>query len=227
MTVDVATPIFLTVLVFVVPALAWMSRKVLDDEAITIPRSAFYIEAIVLQIALLALAVWMMYERDIAIPLGGDVTFFAVGLMLGALIFALAVMFAGWRLTSDSRRNRLLKIAPRTPQERSLWIVVSICAAMCEEIIFRGALFELFRGVAGGSWWPAAIAAAIVFGLAHLAQGVTSALLVMIFGLALQALVAATGGLLVVIILHFLYDLVVGLVVGRIPEPESPINGNL
>ena len=222
MTIDVATPVFLTVLVLLVPSLAWMSRKVLDDDTIRIPRTAFYIEAIFLQFILLALAIWMMNEREIVIPLGGDVGTKAVLLMLGSLVVALIAATIGWRYAGDERRRRLVKIAPRTNHDRSLWIVVSVCAGICEEIIFRGAVFELFRQISGGSWWPAAIAGAFVFGLAHLAQGLSSAGIVVVFGLALQSLSAATGGLIGVMILHFLYDLIVGLAVGRSNAVERP-----
>jgi membrane protease YdiL (CAAX protease family) len=72
-------------------------------------------------------------------------------------------------------------LLPVTGSERIAWIMMSISAGVCEESCFRG--FLLLRGKGWlGRWWPIVILSSIAFGLGHLYEGSSGAILVCIYG---------------------------------------------
>jgi len=104
---------------------------------------------------------------------------------------------------------------PVDGRDRGLFVAVCLCAGVCEEIIYRGALFTLLSR-ATGDWWTAALVAALVFALSHLVQGWQSAALVLPFALGFQALVRLSGDLYGAMAVHALYDLAAGLIYARL-----------
>jgi membrane protease YdiL (CAAX protease family) len=76
----------------------------------------------------------------------------------------------------------VLALLPRSALEITLWIVLSISAGICEEMIFRGYLQRQLIAMVGNR--PAGILlAAAAFGLVHLYQGWRMATIIALYGL--------------------------------------------
>jgi membrane protease YdiL (CAAX protease family) len=132
------------------------------------------------------------------------------------------MMLASLRFADDLWRERLFSILPSNADERVIWFGVCAAAAICEETAYRGVLFHLLSTGFGG-WWVPAIVTSLCFALAHVVQGWKSTLVVGLFGLAFQYLVLLTGSLYLAMLVHFLYDLIVGWYLSyRIPAEPKP-----
>jgi membrane protease YdiL (CAAX protease family) len=121
-----------------------------------------------------------------------------------------------------------LDMLPRTAQERSLWIFLSLTAGICEEILYRGFLplyiVEYFPIVA---FWAALSLSAILFGIGHLYQKVPGVLGTAAIGLIFGALYFLTGSLLFPMIVHALFDarLLLIDINAIIDEPTTSVPG--
>jgi uncharacterized protein len=83
--------------------------------------------------------------------------------------------------------NQAKSIAGLLPQEQSaieaaLWIVVSISAGICEEIVFRGYFQHQFAAYTR-SMVAAALLQGLVFGLGHSYQGLKQVILICVLGI--------------------------------------------
>jgi uncharacterized protein len=66
--------------------------------------------------------------------------------------------------------DRVGILVPRTGVEQVLFVLVSVTAGFCEELLYRGWLWSFFGDVTG-HLWIAVLLSAIAFGLAHFYQG--------------------------------------------------------
>jgi hypothetical protein len=137
---------------------------------------------------------------------------------------ALAAAYTGITLgqglkaaTNQALRARIAKgvqslrfALPVTARERRWWILVSLSAGVCEEILYRGFVTHYFAGSLSatislgtvGAW----LAASLFFGLAHAYQGTAGVIRSTLGGLVLGSIAILSGGLLLPIVLHFLFD---------------------
>jgi membrane protease YdiL (CAAX protease family) len=138
------------------------------------------------------------------------------GIVAGTLGFVIARMKANRRGTPPPqdvplpRWRKLLPdffaLLPVTIHERLLWAAVAISAGVCEEVVFRGWLLAMLHGHVELGGTRLILVAAIVFGLAHVYQGITGVILTAFAGAFFCVLYIATGSLLVPILLHSLVD---------------------
>lgn len=158
------------------------------------------------------------HHLDVASWLGAHTAVF-----LGAIALTAAYVFLvvgqGLRTAVDpalrariGKAMRSLQFAlPVSTPERRWWILVSISAGICEEILYRGFLTHYFSGtlVAGfhfgtvGAW----LVCALAFGLAHAYQGAAGIVRTTVAGLVLGLIAILCGSLLACIVLHSLADL--------------------
>ncbi len=128
---------------------------------------------------------------------------------LAVLALLLAWAPIAWRTRPEPMRRRVLAMLPETPGQGVVWIAIAAGAGFFEEIAWRGVLFTLLAWLLK-SRWAAAILAAASFGIVHAVQGRRSMLVTGLIGLLQQGLVAFTGSLLPAMLVHFVYDAVVG-----------------
>lgn len=120
-----------------------------------------------------------------------------------------------------------LHMLPRTPKERGLWILLSLTAGICEEILYRGFLpaylVHIFPGV---PFILALLIAAVLFGLGHIYQKAAGVLGTGIIGLIFGFLYFFTDSLFLPIVVHALFDLRLLLIdvpgIVDTAEPASP-----
>ncbi len=98
-------------------------------------------------------------------------------------------------------------LLPKTPAQRWLFLLVSLTAGICEEVIFRAfALHYLTALLPGTSIWVCVVLAAILFGLIHMGQGVAGVLSTGFLGAIFSILYIGFGSLWAPILLHILLD---------------------
>ena len=113
--------------------------------------------------------------------------------------------------------EKFKRLLPKNSTELAVWVVVSITAGVCEEILYRGWLLSLF-GAALDSVWLGLLISSILFGFAHAYQGRTA-----IFGTALGGaffgiVFVVSGSLIPGQLLHIAMDLNSGLAMGKLAK---------
>jgi hypothetical protein len=87
---------------------------------------------------------------------------------------------AHWLLGANHAKT-VDTLLPRGPFEIALWILVSMSAGFCEELVFRGYLQKQLRSLTG-SGAAAVLGQAIVFGIGHGYQGTKQVVVIVVFG---------------------------------------------
>ncbi len=97
------------------------------------------------------------------------------------IVFAAAGMFMNFVL-GPSHVETLGFVNPRGGVEVTLWVMMSMTAGFCEELIFRGYLQKQFLALTGSAAL-AVLAQALLFGVAHGYQGGKLVITIMVLGL--------------------------------------------
>jgi len=138
------------------------------------------------------------------------------GVLITALMIALTIrqFRAVQRLGPERRaalRGRLGGVEfflPHTPAEHRWFMLVSLSAGFCEELLYRGFLTWLVASYFG---LPAAIGVVtIAFGLGHASQGRIGVFKTGLVGLVMSLIVVLTGWLVPAMIVHALLDIGAG-----------------
>jgi uncharacterized protein len=130
----------------------------------------------------------------------------------------IVVLSQGLRAIVDTARRKKVAEAVRTmrfmlpvsAKERRYWIMLSLSAGICEELLYRGFLVHYLSGLLAGGVALGVLGAWLVssmlFGLAHVYQGVAGVIRATIAGLLLGLVAILTGQLILPILLHALFD---------------------
>jgi|ERR1700722_1366094 len=141
------------------------------------------------------------------------------------LIVIAFLVVAGLALGPNSDMKKVVQvIMPRSPLEMFAWVLLSISAGICEEFVFRGYLQQQFLALTGNN--AAAIAAqALIFGVAHLYQGVKGLVIITLYGALFGILAVVRQSLRPGMIQHALQDTSSGigfsLLAKYLPKPPS------
>jgi membrane protease YdiL (CAAX protease family) len=126
-----------------------------------------------------------------------------------ALAAAAAIVVAFKALGMQETRE-IHYLIPKTLTEKLTFVVLSVTAGICEELVFRGFLIAALRA-ATGSVVVAVIVSAAAFGAAHAHQNVTGGLRAALLGVVLTMPLLITGSLYPAIAAHAAVDLLGGL----------------
>lgn len=219
--------LFVVSLLVVVPIVEVRYDRRLKQFTSSERRTAWYRLNIIVLCVLAATALTLAYPVNIfgLANRGSVATWLGAHRAFSLGATALAVAYTGLALAQGFKaainktfRLRIAKamrslrfMLPVTKRERQWWILVSLSAGVCEEILYRGFVTQYFSGSLGatislgtvGAW----LAASLFFGLAHAYQGLTGILRSGLGGLLLGAISILSGGLLIPIVLHFVFDL--------------------
>jgi uncharacterized protein len=115
-------------------------------------------------------------------------------------------------LGPDSDSLQSIKfLLPEGPLELTVWVILSVTAGFCEEVVFRGYLQRQFLALTGMA--PLAVVCqAIVFGSVHLYQGVKGAIAIAFYGAFFGILAIVRNSLRPGIIQHAAQDTFSGVV---------------
>jgi membrane protease YdiL (CAAX protease family) len=133
------------------------------------------------------------------------------------ILFPLVLVVLLYRLARTQRSGQALALIvavkeflPHTARERQLWLLVSLTAGICEEIVFRGFLFVYFFAL--GTFFGQAnvivvvLLSSVLFGFSHIYQGWKGAVGTGVMGIVFAYLYGATGSLFLPIVTHILLD---------------------
>lgn len=142
---------------------------------------------------------------------------YAVSMLLLALLLILIVAPGVQCIRNKAVREKIASpmqamrfMLPVSKVERRWWLLLSVSAGVCEELIYRGFLLEFLRGrLEGGpqlGLTAALLLSSIGFGTAHLYQGAAGIVKTTVVGLLLGMLAILSGSLLLPVICHVLLD---------------------
>jgi len=138
-----------------------------------------------------------------------------VAIAMGFWFLALVVLFCtAVALHATKTGQNIRYLLPQNQLEIFLWILTSITAGICEEIIFRG-YFQRQFGAWTGSMPAGVLLSAAAFGAGHIYQGWRSAIIIVVYGLLFGILAELRGSLRPGMMTHAWHDGFAGLV-GRL-----------
>jgi hypothetical protein len=147
--------------------------------------------------------------RGWAADLGAALLYWLVALMLLSLIAQAILYSSGARVDPRRIGDVTQKLAPSTGLEMVLFLMLSISAGICEELVFRGYLQQQL-GRIGGRIWIGVVLSALVFGSAHVYEGTAGVLLIAAYGAMFGVLALVRRGLRTGMIAHAWHDSVSG-----------------
>jgi membrane protease YdiL (CAAX protease family) len=106
------------------------------------------------------------------------------------------------------------KLLPHGLPESAVWILLSLSAGFCEEVVFRGYLQRQFQALWGNPAL-AITAQAVIFGISHGYQGLRNVLVITVFGALFGILAHWRRSLVPGMAAHAWTDIVGGLVLGH------------
>jgi membrane protease YdiL (CAAX protease family) len=143
---------------------------------------------------------------DLGVALG----YWAGALMVLAVLGNVLVKISGSHINPQRIGDVTQKLTPVTGMEMMLFLVLSISAGICEELVFRGYLQQQFARM-GHSEWAGIALSALVFGGAHGYEGVAGMLLIAAYGAMFGVLVRLRRGLRTGMIAHAWHDSISGV----------------
>jgi hypothetical protein len=144
---------------------------------------------------------------------GAKDVFKDIAIAAGFWIIALVVLVSTSLALHASRTGQSIRVLlPQTHLEIYLWILTSLTAGICEEIIFRGYFQKQFIAWTG-SIPTGLLLSAAVFGAGHIYQGVKSSIIIMVYGVLFGILAERRKSLRPGMITHAWHDAITGLVV--------------
>lgn len=131
-----------------------------------------------------------------------------IGFFVQVLYIRRAARTAEGRVLLRQGMSGPLHMLPRTAKERAVWVLLSMTAGFCEELLYRGFLtaylVNIFPQV---NFVLAIIISAALFGIGHIYQKLTGVLGTGFMGLIFGFLYFFTGSLFLPMVVHALFDL--------------------
>jgi membrane protease YdiL (CAAX protease family) len=135
----------------------------------------------------------------------------AAGVFWIAAVIVLAVIGLSLKAVGLSAPQKtLMAIAPRTPLEVLLWMVLSCSAGFCEEFVFRGYLLRQFSSV-GAGLWLGVLCSSLLFGISHGYEGAAGMIAITAYGAMFCTLVFVCRSLRPGMIAHAWHDIFSGV----------------
>ena len=220
--------LFFVLIGIVIPVLSLMRGKVeMEDVKLSIAdKKKFYLaNAGVLWIgALMVFILWLLAWRPLSemgfrIPITDTLV-----IALTALFIIAYIVETYTEVTREDNEEEIQKSAvflPQNYQEFFYFIILSISAGVCEEIVYRGFLVNYLMTIIDDrivAFNVAVIFPAIIFGVVHMYQGMKSVLKIGIMSLLFSTIFIFSQSLLIVIILHTAVDIISGYIGMKITQ---------
>lgn len=210
------TLLFMLIIIAGMPLLAAISYrniKTLESEEknLQLSKAPIYFQSMVMQAGICWLAYFVAKQEGFQISLKGNYSFYTIGASVLFLIIALSFAFFAQRFKDKNKESTLQYLLPQNNRERLLWILAVIVAAFCEEYMYRGVLYQVMLIHTDGKIWAAVLLSAIIFGFGHGTQGEKAIIQIIPFAVGFHILAIFSEGLLLPMIVHFIYNFSVEL----------------
>lgn len=136
-------------------------------------------------------------------------TFVFIGLYVGDLFFETITPARKQKTISKLTENT--PFLPRNNKEFAHFTFAALTAGVCEEIIFRAFLINYLLAFSGHTLigeFSAIILPALLFSVVHIYQGHKAVLKILLAGILFGLIYYLSGSLLIVMLLHFLLDMI-------------------
>lgn len=215
---DLSTSFFLVWVLLFMPLLGVLSYFRVKSGRPLAPKRRRFVVTMVAELLLLGLALNAAPRGLVLFPktLPDGTTLFYAALCLGAFLVGVA---RGIKRMPAERREKARVRMPENPQEFLLWAAIPLLAGVCEETAYRGVLYHLLLE-ALHSAALAILVAVIAFAAAHAIQGLRGAIAVAVLAGVFHAIVLITGTLYVAILVHVVYDFVLGFLLMKALHAE-------
>ncbi len=205
---------FLLLVVVILPLLAISSyRNVRSPHAELPSRIGLYFNLLFVQLIVGGFAALAAFGADVPVTWNFRIEFGTIGPAVGLVVIALVgAIWISVRIdrSCSSNPNLGALLCPISMADWLLWGAAMIAAAVVEEYAYRGVFFGLALRVSE-SWWLAAFAGALIFGIGHASQGWAGSFASALFAIGMQWLVFHANGLLIAIAAHLAFDVVIQL----------------
>jgi hypothetical protein len=104
----------------------------------------------------------------------------------------------------------LAQLAPQSATEFIVWLLLSISAGICEELVFRGYLLQQFSR-ASGRLWMGVLISSLLFGVAHGYEGAGGMIAITVYGALFCLLAIRRRSLRPGMIAHAWHDIFTGV----------------
>jgi len=197
-------------------ALSFKNIKKMEAEldGAQIAKIPVYLQSMLMQIILCVLAYFAGRSEKLTISLTSAFTASSIGASVGLIVIALGLAWISQKFSKEKDESTLHHILPDTAIERLMWVLACVVAGFCEEYIYRGVLFQMIMSYTENIWILAALLGAIVFAFGHGTQGERAIIQIIPFAVGFQFLAWISGGLLLPMIAHFIYNILVELLFG-------------
>lgn len=197
-----------------------LSSRQAHRDALAAHHAIRYTFGICAEWALLLLVWWGLRARRIA---AGDLLGFRRGWRALAEDFGAAAIF--WIAAAiilaavglllrvahlSAPQKTLMAIAPRTPLELLLWVMLSLSAGFCEEFVFRGYFLRQFASLGAGLWFGV-VCSSLLFGVSHGYEGAAGMIAITAYGALFCVLVFARNSLRPGMMAHAWHDIFSGV----------------
>lgn len=175
--------------------------------------------------------VWWFYGRSVDL-LGfqkGNWEILSIFLLISSLLLYLFDVW--WALRNKEKIEKTkqkwlrdIPILPVNSVEFKHFLVVAFTAGVCEEIIFRGFFINYFLAINEDNLmgkWLATFIPAFLFAFGHIYQGNKAVAKTMIMAMLFGWIFLLTKSILLLILLHFLVDVIGGYLAYRILKSDT------
>jgi uncharacterized protein len=128
-----------------------------------------------------------------------------LGIAVGYLVIANLILIVAAHLLQAKPTEAMKRLLPHGRTEIALWLLLSLSAGICEEIVFRGYLLRQFTAFSRNRTLGI-VAQALLFGAAHGYQGWKYMLVIAVYGCLFGSLASWRRSLRPGMIAHFLQD---------------------
>lgn len=207
---------YLMLLCVALPALSFAQLPLL--ESMVVARIPAYVGSAGSILVLGSLALWLglrgLGVETIGLgPISGlTLSLWAVGL-LGMAMAILFLFHWGGRALGVRESSVLRELLPRTAGEKGVFLFLSLCAGVGEELAFRGYAVPTVARLLGSDLVALAVTC-VPFALVHVYQGAIGVVRSYVLGIALGASFLITGSLWPAMLAHAGIDIVGGLFLG-------------
>ena len=132
----------------------------------------------------------------------------AFWLAASIVLTALGILFRIAHLSTPEKT--IVQLAPQNMLQLMLWIVLSISAGICEELVFRGYLLQQFAS-AGQQIYLGVFFSSLIFGVAHGYEGARGMIAITIYGALFCLLAMRRGSLRTGMMAHAWHDIFSGI----------------
>jgi membrane protease YdiL (CAAX protease family) len=182
-----------------------------------------YLPTLFVQLLLILMVLWALIRAREGAASVGLVAVNWLNTFIGILFLVFALFF--FSILSQvihglDQPKEIEQYLPKTGLDYSLWITLSLSAAIGEELSFRGFLLTRLTPVLG-NYWAAALLSSVSFGIGHLYQGAVGVIFTGMYGFLFAILFYWRKSIYPCIVAHFLQDALAPLIFSLTQTPAK------